>query len=64
MERLSHLSLNRQVSHERATWLERTMFGQDRQALALARDDTIRRLPSKLVIPAEVLIHPSRQEAA
>ena len=34
VDELSHLSLNRQVSHEGATWLDRTMLGQDRQALA------------------------------
>jgi type IV secretory pathway VirD2 relaxase len=33
VDELSHLSLNRQVSHEGATWLDRTMLGQDRQAL-------------------------------
>ncbi len=32
VDELSHLSLNRQVSHEGATWLDRTMLGQDRQA--------------------------------
>ena len=34
IEELSHLSLNQQVNHEGATWLDRTMLGQDRQALA------------------------------
>ena len=37
IEELSHLSLNQQVNHEGATWLDRTMLGQDRQALAPVR---------------------------
>lgn len=36
IDELSHLSLDRQVRHEGATWLDRTMLGQDRQALANA----------------------------
>ena len=34
IDEVSHLSLNRQVSHDGATWLDRTMLRQDRQALA------------------------------
>ena len=34
IDEVSHLSLNRQVRHDGATWLDRTMLGQDRQALA------------------------------
>lgn len=34
IDELSHLSLGRQVSHEGATWLDRTMLGQDLQVLA------------------------------
>ena len=34
IEERSHLPLDHQVRHEGATWLDRTMLGQDRQALA------------------------------
>ena len=34
VEELSHLPLTHQVRHEGATWLDRTMLGQERQALA------------------------------
>ncbi|WP_217991263.1 DUF3363 domain-containing protein [Sphingomonas spermidinifaciens] len=34
IEERSHLPLDHQVRHEGATWLDRTMLGQDREALA------------------------------